>query len=594
MADIETIKERLGIADVVGSYVTLERAGRNFRARCPFHNERTPSFFVSPERGTYHCFGCDKGGDIFSFVEEFEGVDFYGALKVLAAKAGVALSPADTQGKDEKDRLYQTLEAATAFYEQTLRGGDVARAYLLKRGITEESIATWRLGYAPGEWRALHSFMSARGIGEEALLKAGLLIRADSGRCYDRFRGRIMFPVADSSGRVVAFSARVLPEEVPSPARQEEKPASASGYSAAKYINSPETLLYNKGATLYGLDKAKQYIREADSCVIVEGQMDLVVLHQIGVKNAVATSGTALTGDHLLRLGRFTETVIFAFDGDAAGFAATERALGLALERGMEVRIAHVPQGTDPGELGIRSPEELRERVTGARHAVPFFLTALKEKHTDARRFKMEAGKAVLPIIARMKNRIEQAHFIAEAARAIGVKEEALWEELRAHAARIVTGGSAAPEKTASSSASPTAYPASAKGLGEAKPRSLTIALRLAGIVLGKERSAAAGDFSHKETKKEMEEILGISFDTLIARLGASEREKIIFEAEQAYPAPASDKEVAELMQNLKATILRSRLLRATEELSRAEYARDTATAERVTREINTLMKSLS
>ncbi|MBI3019719.1 MAG: DNA primase [Parcubacteria group bacterium] len=406
-SSVEQIKDRLSIVDVVGAYVTLEKSGSNLRARCPFHNERTPSFFVSPERGTYHCFGCDAGGDIFEFVKSFEGVDFYGALKILAAKAGVTIERSDPKARDEKERLYHVLEEATLFFEKALAAAPQAEEYLEKRGVTDESRAAWRLGYAPDEWRGLLSFFLAKGIKEEALEKTGLVIRTREGRYYDRFRGRVMFPIADSSGRIIAFSARLLPI-----AKE-----SADVSHEAKYINSPETELYRKSSALYGFDKAKQAIREEDACIIVEGQMDVLLTHQAGVKNAVATSGTALTGEHIGRIRRFTEKIVFAFDADAAGLSATERGLKLALKEGMEVRLAHLPHGMDPADLGARAPKDLAERLKNARHAVDFFLTVLEETISDPRRRKIETGKKVLPLIVRMKNRIEQAHFITETAR---------------------------------------------------------------------------------------------------------------------------------------------------------------------------------
>ncbi|MBI2048962.1 MAG: hypothetical protein HYT29_00790 [Parcubacteria group bacterium] len=256
-SSVEQIKDRLNIADIVGSYITLQKSGRNFIARCPFHNERTPSFFVSPERGTYHCFGCDAGGDIFEFVQEFEGIDFYGALKILATKAGVELVRENPRARDEKERLYTILDEAASFYEKKLAASPLATQYLFERGLTDLSRKEWRVGFAPDGWQGLVSFFSARGESMDALKKAGLVIQSDRGRYYDRFRGRIMFPIADSSGRIIAFSARLLPASVPP--QQDGGPLQGSGSEAnmAKYINSPETELYRKSSALYGLDKAK-------------------------------------------------------------------------------------------------------------------------------------------------------------------------------------------------------------------------------------------------------------------------------------------------------------------------------------------------
>ncbi len=278
-SEVEQIKERLNIADVVGGYLKLEKAGQNFKAKCPFHNEKTPSFFVSPDRGSYYCFGCGAHGDIFSFVEAFEGVDFRGALKSLAAKAGVELKGGDRTGDNKKERLYAAMEAAAEFFETELSNNSAARDYVLSRGITEKTIHSFRIGYAPSEWRTLRTHLEAKKFGINELFAAGLVKKNEKGDFYDVFRGRVMFPIADSSGRVVAFSGRTLDEK--------ENPP--------KYFNTPETELYSKSHTLFGLDKAKSSIRKFDHAILVEGQMDLVMSHQAGFTNTVAVSGTALS-----------------------------------------------------------------------------------------------------------------------------------------------------------------------------------------------------------------------------------------------------------------------------------------------------------
>lgn len=573
-SSVEQIKERLNISDVVGAYVTLEKSGRNFRARCPFHNERTPSFFVSPERGTYHCFGCDAGGDIFEFVETFEGVDFYGALKILAAKAGVALERGDPRARDEKERLYRVLDEATSFYEKTLADSPYALGYLKERGITDESRTEWRLGLAPNEWQGLLSFFSARGIKEDILIKAGLVARSREGRCYDRFRGRVMFPISDSSGRVIAFSARVLPgQEVP-------QSASVQSYGEAKYINSPETELYRKSDALYGFHQARQAIREKNACIVVEGQMDVIITHQAGVRNAVATSGTALTEEHIGRIRRFAEKIVFAFDADAAGFAAAERGLVLAFSNGMDVALAHLPQKMDPAELGATSPKELAERLENAQHAVDFFLTVLKENIIDPRRLAIEAGKKVLPLIAHMKNRIEQAHFIKETARQTGVREDALWEELKA----VRAGGGGANEK--SSEGKPAQAPRS---------RETAITERLIGVLLWQRSVGSEPAVFLKNAEQEIENLLGVPLSEVLERFSPRDREKILFEAERSYGERGlREDDIQELVHNLKESIVRARIRNATLALGEAEGARDESLAEQISKEISILRKSIS
>lgn len=571
---VEQIKDRLNIADVVGSYVTLEKSGRNFRAHCPFHNERTPSFFVSPERGTYHCFGCDAGGDIFEFVEKFEGVDFYGALKILAAKAGVALERSDPRARDEKEHLYKVLDGAASFYEKTLVDSPHALKYLAERGIGDASRTEWRLGFAPNEWQGLLSFFSSRGVKEDILIKAGLVARSRERRCYDRFRGRIMFPISDSSGRIIAFSARVLPvQEVP-------KSASAQSFSEAKYINSPETELYRKSVALYGFDKAKQAIREKNTCIVVEGQMDVIITHQAGVRNAVATSGTALTEEHLGRIRRFAEKIVFAFDADAAGFAAAERGLVLALGNGMNVALAHLPQKMDPAELGCISPKSLAERLENAQHAIDFFLTVLKENSTDPRRLAIEAGKKILPLIAHMKNRIEQAHFIAEMARQTGVREDALWEEFKI----VRAEGFGANKK-----------PSGEKPAQAPRSRETAIAERLTGILLWQRSVGSEQAVFLKNTEREIESLLGVPFSEVVNRFSPRDREKIVFEAEHSYGERGlKEDDVQELVRNLKESMVRARIRNATLALGEAEGAHNESLAEQISKEISILKKSIS
>jgi len=311
-SSVEQIKERLDIAAVVGSYVKLERAGGNFRARCPFHNEKTPSFMVSPDRGTFHCFGCNKGGDIFTFVEEIEGTDFHGALKILADKAGVVLTNEKPEQRDERERLFGILADSTLYYRKMLREDHEALEYLKKRGLKGETIDEFQIGFARDECHALSEYLHTKGYRDDEIEKTGMSLRStkpgQEGRHYDRFRSRIMFPLCDSSGRVVGFTGRVFRSDDP-----------------AKYVNSPQTALYDKSKILFGLSLAKSAIREAGSAILVEGQMDLIMAHQSGTKNSVAVSGTALTGYHLEMLKRFADKLYFAFDSDDAGLAAAKK-----------------------------------------------------------------------------------------------------------------------------------------------------------------------------------------------------------------------------------------------------------------------------
>ncbi|MEX2029037.1 MAG: DNA primase, partial [Candidatus Paceibacterota bacterium] len=382
---VDKIKERLSITEIVSSYIKLERAGANLKAKCPFHNEKTPSFFVSPERGSYYCFGCGASGDIFTFVEAFEGLDFKGALKILADKAGVTLSAYAKENKgaeSEKERLYQVMEEATKFFEENLKGNSEVLKYLTSRGLLDKTIQDFRIGVAHLEWRELYNHLKSKNFNDAEMEKAGLVKKTDKparnafskadagGGFYDRFRGRVMFPLADSSGRVVAFSGRLFQEDGKS----------------AKYLNSPDTPIFKKSSVLYGLDKAKQSIRKNNFSIVVEGQFDLILSHQAGFKNTVATSGTALTGsdksdndttNNLGMISHLSENIVFVFDGDKAGLAASERAtpIGLALFNDMNVKAASMPSGVDPADLiSQEGVDAWRAVIRNAKHIIEFLV----------------------------------------------------------------------------------------------------------------------------------------------------------------------------------------------------------------------------
>ena len=415
--DVDTIKERLDIAEIISGYVKLEKAGTSFKARCPFHNEKTPSFFVSPARQSFYCFGCGAKGDVFTFIEEVEGLDFRGALKLLAEKAGVEIEYHGSESKTEKDKILNALEEATKFFEKELAENGAARHYIAGRGISEETIKDWRIGYAPAEWRSLYDHLKNLGHSKEIIFKAGLVKTSDGNATkepYDVFRDRIMFPLADSNGSIIAFSGRALAKE-----------------TEPKYLNSPDTILFTKSEILYGLDKAKDQIRKQDYAVLVEGQIDLVLSHQSGIKNSVASSGTAITGAHLERLKRFSSRIIMAFDGDSAGEKAVEKASGLGISLGLEVKVANLPEGLDPAEVVRQNPEEWKDLLRKSLPAVEFFFNKIEEREKDSRKLGKQIEKRILPMIKLIGSAIEQSHFISMLAKRTGIKEEILWEDLK-------------------------------------------------------------------------------------------------------------------------------------------------------------------
>ncbi len=442
---VDMIKERLSIVEVLGSYIKLDKAGVNLKARCPFHNEKTPSFVVSPSRNTYYCFGCGAKGDIFSFVETFEGLDFKGALKVLADRAGVEIIQESRDVRDEREQSLLILEGATQFFEDVFDRMPEVLAYLEKRGAKDPTLKKFRVGFAPDDWHGVTAYLQKKGYKEKEMVESGLVIQGPKG-LYDRFRSRIMFPLSDSSGRIIAFSGRIFES-------QSKSLKIVEGEAVAKYINSPETLLFSKSHVLYGYDKAKLAIRKWNFSIIVEGQMDLLMSHQAGYANTVAPSGTALTGEQLSLLLRLSPNVVLAFDGDAAGLKATERSAHLALALGMDVKVVALPRGGDPADLIAADPMQWKAAIKNAKHVIEFYLDALGAQGQDIRTFRRDVGNVVLPFVKRIPNKIDQSHFVSRIAGRLGLEVEAVREEVKrlGLGARVsVSAGKGSGEKKAS------------------------------------------------------------------------------------------------------------------------------------------------
>ena len=421
---VAEIKERLNIQDIVSPYVKLRRAGRSMVGLCPFHKEKTGSFHVSLERGTWHCFGCGLGGDGFSFIEKIEGVDFKGALKILAEKAGVTIEYSGGGNKEDvskKEKLRALMSRACEWYAGNLKGSP-AEAYAKKRGFTKETISAWRIGYAPEAWRALLEALTAEGFTVPEMLAAGLIKEADGkpGTYYDRFRNRLMFPIRDVAGRVIGFTGRTL-----------EVGDQKDGVQTAKYLNSPETELYHKSEILFGMDLAKEAIRVRKFTMLVEGQLDVILAHQAGFENTVALSGTALTEKHLSLMKLYSENLMLVLDADTAGLKATARSAELALRQGLRVKAARLPKSKDPADLINEDPKEFAKRIVAAKPIVEFFLAELAEKERDPHRLLRVAESVVLPLIAAMPSPMEREYFIQTAARALGLSGEAVRESVK-------------------------------------------------------------------------------------------------------------------------------------------------------------------
>ena len=416
---IDEIKNRLDIVAIVGSYIKLQKAGANFRALCPFHSEKSPSFFVSPSRQIWHCFGCAKGGDIFGFIREIENLEFGDALRILAQKAGVELKREKPELKTERQRLYEICELSALFFEKQLKesnSGKAAKEYLLSRGIKEESVKKWRIGYSPNILQGLSDFLVGKGYKREEISRAGLSVKNEQGSFYDRFRSRIIFPVFDLNSQIIGFGGRVFGEN--------EK--------VAKYVNTPNTLLYDKSRVLYGLNLAKMEIRKREVCILVEGYTDVILVSQAGFQNVVATSGTALTPHQLSILKRYSENLLTAFDMDLAGDSATKRGVDLAQAMGFNIKVVLLPAGSDPADIASKSSELLTGLIEGARSILDFYFeTTFSRTDPKMPEGKKEISKILLPVIKKIPNNIERSFWIQQLAKRLEVKEEDVAEELK-------------------------------------------------------------------------------------------------------------------------------------------------------------------
>lgn len=520
---VQLIKERLNIVDVIGQYVKLTKAGKNYKGLSPFNKEKTPSFFVSPDKGMYYDFSSGQGGDVFSFIERMEGLDFKGALTMLAERAGVELQQEAPGAKDARERLYSILEEVTRYYQTKLSENTGARAYLEKRGVEETTMRNFRLGFAEDGWQTLHDHLLSQKYTEMEMEQAGLIKKGEKGTYYDRFRSRIMFPIMDSSGRVVAFSGRIFGEA----ARDENN---------AKYLNSPETRLFDKSRILYGFHRAKQYIRKYDFTILVEGQMDLVLSHQIGYGNTVAVSGTGLTEHHLLLLEKLSKKMVLAFDADRAGVASAGRGAFIALKRGIDVKVAIVPEGKDPADCILEDPQEWKRAVKNSKHVIDFFMDRLiaesKEKGWDARTCVTRAQESVLPFIASIQSASERAHFSQSVASALNIHEEAVREDV--HTLRT--------QNTRESYTPPQQTMQTTQQVTPSFSRKTDLEKTLLGFIFMHE--ASDHDVLEMETVQKTANTFGIPLTELRVRY-EDEKEHLIEESNEKYPTSHEPMEIA-------------------------------------------------
>ena len=419
--EVEEIKQRLNIVEIINEYLPLKKSGSNHKGVCPFHQEKTPSFMASQAKQIWHCFGCHKGGDIFSVVQEIEGIEFYDALKLLGDKAGVKIEKKERKDNSKKDILLEIQNLSAQFFHNILLEhpkAELVRDYIYKeRGVSEETVKLFKLGYAPESWDLLLNFLKGKGYSQDLIKESGMVVFNEERKSlYDRFRNRLMIPLSDVYGNVVGFTARALGED----------------YQGGKYINSPQTLIYDKSKIVYGLHLAKQAIKEAGHAVVVEGNMDVVSTHQADVKQVVAVSGTAMTEAQLSLLKRFTEKLIFAFDEDEAGRLAMRRGVELALNKGFVVCVLELPGGKDPDEAVRQDVAAFKEAVTNAKTIFEVLINRLPARFDlTSASGKNKAALDVLSLLRFLPSAVERDHYVQKLALQIQISANSLFEELK-------------------------------------------------------------------------------------------------------------------------------------------------------------------
>lgn len=445
---VQQIKDRLSIEDVVGGYVALEGAGKNMRACCPFHNERTPSFYITPDKGIFKCFGCGKGGDIFSFIQEIEGLDFREALTLLADRAGIELTynPDAQHQKSDREQLYHVVDIAMRWYEVQMRRTPQVVSYLTtERGLTKEILVNFHVGYAPAGWQHLTEVLKKKGFSDDVIKRAGLAIDGKNG-IYDRFRERIMFPIFDGQGRPVAFSGRIytLPGS--------ETDTTRTG----KYVNSPEGELYDKSRILFGYDRAKQVMKQENTVFIVEGQVDLLMAHQAGTTHTVALSGTALTSHHCKLIKRFTDTVILALDGDTAGLKAAGRSVRVATGEDMKVQVVVMPDGADPADIIQKDPTHWTSLIASPRDYIDVRLERIRDELSDPHARLKALHADVYDLIAGYTNPILRDHYLQRVQSVMATSIQAVHEDFQTWSQGYQTHSVSASTSSRDSSGIPT------------------------------------------------------------------------------------------------------------------------------------------
>ena len=591
MTDAEQIKSRLDIIDVVKEYIPLKQMGSNWRANCPFHQEKSPSFMVSKEKQIWHCFGCNQGGDVISFVQQYEGLEFPEALRLLADRAGVVLQTSGQQtgpSSGEKSLLWQLNEIACQQWQKNLWSDNLAAKktldYLHNRGLQDSTIKQWGLGLSLEAWDDLSATLRTSGHRDQDLVQAGLVQQKDS-RIFDRFRSRLMFPIRDVQGKIAGFTARTLAGIA---FDQED--------FGGKYINSPQTAVYNKSSILYGLDLAKSAVKQLDYIIVVEGNMDVIMSHQAGIKNVVAVSGTALTGDQLRLIKRFTQNIILAFDADAAGSQALYKSGVIsASDFEMNVKAAMIIGGKDPADIVQHDPEDWKQLLRQSIPIVDFYYQEIL-KRVDLSRadHKKLAVEKMLSILAALKSNVEQDHYIKKLSDDLGISENILWEDLLSLEKKAATTTPHEPEVQAVTHDDVLAETLLA--IIAARPLSLgTVIDRIEPEVLSDIWQPLYKKIIIYYTKNQSGDLQGLT-----ATLEPSESptwSRIVYRAEASYTDwsdKALEAELENIIKRLKVRHLKDRMRALSDSITRAERTGDKLEVERLTIEFNDLNQKLS
>lgn len=576
---LEEIQGKSDIAEVIGSYIPLKRAGRNFKANCPFHKEKTPSFMVSPSKQIFHCFGCGAGGNVFHFLMKFEGIEFPDAVRTLAERAGVEL-PRFTRSEFEQSayavQIYKMNEFAVSYYHDTLlktEGGKRAAEYLKERGVSDEIIKQVRLGFAADAWDGFINFAKSKGFETALLERSGLIIPREEGGHYDRFRNKIIFPIFDIKNRVVAFGARVLDDSLP------------------KYINSPETEVYVKSRHLYGFNFSLQAVKERDSCIIVEGYLDFLIPYQNGIRNIAASLGTALTSSQVSLIKRYTRNVVMLYDGDSAGEAASLRGLDLFVQEGVNVRVAVLPKGYDPDSfVRNKGVAELNSLVDSSADLFEYKLGILTSRH-DSRdaAAKSRICAEMLPTIARATNAVLKFEYIKRLAERLQVREEALLLELK----------KVKPDYTYEPSAEAVASGGMPSG---SKAEKIVIGLMLdeAEVIPEVQRHLKAEDFADENTRKIAGEIFkaytagkALRAAQLINRLEDDSLSQVISEAVSLIEIITDkQKNLDDCIKNIKEQNNKNKLTELRNLINVAQMMGDGKKVDQLLTELNNLLRS--